>query len=139
MYRRPVTIHFDQADPAGVLFFARLLEVAHRVYEGFVTDELGTSWASWFRDASLVVPIRRAEAIFEQPLRPGRSYEAEIRITRIGESSFEVTTRFLDLERGEPMRCAETKVTHVFADLARGAKVPIPSDIKARLEAHLER
>ena len=136
MFRRPVTIRFDQADPAGVLFYARVLELAHHLYEEFVSAELGVPWAEWFLDPSRAVPIRRAEAVYHRPLRPGRTYDAELRITALGESSFEATTRFLDRE--DAATCAETRVTHVFADLPRGRKLAIPSEVKSRLAAHLE-
>jgi len=136
MFRRPVTIRFEQADPAGVLFFARLLEVAHQVYEEFVAAELGVPWAEWFLDPARAVPIRRAEAVYHRPMRPGRTYDAELRITALGESSFEATTRFLEPEGAAT--CAETRVTHVFADFERGRKIEIPSEVKSRLLAHLE-
>ncbi len=58
-------------------------------------------------------------------------------VARIGESSFEVRTRFLDPSTPEPTVCAETRVVKVFTDPVQMRKVPIPSAIRAKLEAHL--
>ena len=40
MFRRTVTIRFDEADARGVLFYGRVQALAHRVFEDFVVSEL---------------------------------------------------------------------------------------------------
>ena len=35
-----VTVRFDEADARGILFYGRLQELAHRVFEEFVVSEL---------------------------------------------------------------------------------------------------
>jgi len=137
--RYPVTIRFDQADARGILFYGRILGIAHRLFEDFIVEHLVPRWEDWFLDESFIVPIRHAEIDYRAPLRPGRRYEAEVRISRIGDSSFEVVTRFYDLETLDPLLCAETRVTHVFADPAAFSKRSIPPDIRARLEAVKQR
>jgi acyl-CoA thioesterase FadM len=91
---------------------------------------------------AFIVPIRHAESDFHRPMYPGHTYEARLVISTLGESSFEVWTRFYDAganpaEAGSPVLCAETHVAHVFADPRRFRKIPIPSALRARLEAHL--
>ncbi|HEY3383986.1 MAG TPA: thioesterase family protein [Vicinamibacterales bacterium] len=138
-FSRPVTIRFDEADARGILFYGRLHTVAHRVFEEFVVAEVVDRWDDWFLNDRYVMPIRHAESTFHQPLRPGRTYVAELEVSHLGESSFEVATRFVDRTGPEPVVCAETKVVHVFADARQFRKTPIPSEIRARLEAHLAR
>jgi acyl-CoA thioesterase FadM len=70
-------------------------------------------------------------------MRPGHGYEATLVVAKLGESSFDVLTRFHDLEAQNPVLCAETLVSHVFADPRRLRKIPIPSALRPRLEAHL--
>jgi acyl-CoA thioesterase FadM len=64
---------------------------------------------------------------------------AELAISKVGESSLEVVTRFLDESGPEPVLCAETRVVKVLADPTTWKKIPIPSVIRERLLAHLAR
>jgi acyl-CoA thioesterase FadM len=148
---RTVTVRFDEADARGILFYGRLQELAHRVFEDFVVSEVVPRWEDWFLSPEFIVPIKHAEATFYRPMRPGHEYRAELELVRIGESSFDVRVRFWDAatveraatgptERADttgPVLCAETRVSHVFADATRFRKIPIPSALRSRLEAHL--
>jgi acyl-CoA thioesterase FadM len=136
-FMRLVTVRFDEADARGILFYGRLQELAHRVFEDFVVAELVPEWEDWFLTDRFIVPIRHAEATYYRPMRPGQQYDAELVVTKLGESSFEIRTRFLPSSTQPPVTCAETRVVHVFADAVRLEKIPIPSEIRARLEAHL--
>lgn len=132
--RVPITVHFDEADPGGIVFFGRVLTLAHRAFETAVVPRLVPGWDDWFRSAAFLVPIRHAEATFSRPMHPGRRHTAEIEVTSVGTTSFEVLTRFLE-ESGEDggLVCAETRVTHVFTDPATFAKRPIPEAIRKGL------
>jgi acyl-CoA thioesterase FadM len=138
-FRRTVTVRFDEADARGILFYGRIQELAHRVYEEFVVAELVDSWEQWFLSDVFAVPIRSANAVFHKPMRPGQSYEAELEVARLGEASFEIVTRFRTLDPHRPVTCAETRVVHLFADSALSGKLSIPSALRAKLEQHLAR
>jgi acyl-CoA thioesterase FadM len=58
-------------------------------------------------------------------------------VTKVGESSFEVRTTFVDSEGASPVLCAEARIVKAFADPATWKKMPIPSEIRARLIGHL--
>jgi acyl-CoA thioesterase FadM len=135
-FRHSVTVQFDEADARGILFYGRIHILAHRAFEAFVATEVVARWEDWFLADEYIVPIRQALATFHRPMRPGRAYVAEVRVTRIGETSFDVRTRFCE-GGDEGDLCAETVVTHVFADPARFRSIAIPPAIRSRLEAHL--
>lgn len=136
MFTCPVSVRFHEADFRGILFFGRILQLAHEVFEDFVVAELGITWDEWFADLTRLVPIKHADATFHQPLRPGRRFQAELGIGRLSDSSFEVVTRFFDVDGPSRELCAETRTIHVFVD-STFRKTPIPADIRARLESHL--
>ena len=138
-FRRPVAVRFEEADARGVLFYGRLQALAHHVWEDFVVAELVDRWEDWFESQAFVAPIKHAEATYHRPLRPGHLYVAELTIGKVGESSLEVVTRFLDESGPEPVLCAETRVVKVLADPNTWKKIPIPSAIRERLLAHLAR
>ncbi len=106
MFRRTITIRFEEADARGVLFYGRLQALAHHVWEDFVVSTLVNRWEDWFESQDFVAPIKHAEATYHRPLRPGHSYLAELTVAKVGESSLEVVTRFLDESGSEPVVCA---------------------------------
>ncbi len=137
MFRRTVTIRFDEADARGVLFYGRVQALAHRVFEDFVVSELVERWEDWFESAAFVAPIKHAEATFHRPMRPGHQYDVELSITKVGQSSFEVRTTFVDSAGAAPVLCAEARIVKAFADPATWKKMAIPSEIRAHLLGHL--
>ncbi|HEX7484710.1 MAG TPA: acyl-CoA thioesterase [Vicinamibacterales bacterium] len=139
VFRRTITVRFDEADARGVLFYGRVQALAHRVFEDFVVSELVERWEDWFESDLFVAPIRHAEATFHRPMRPGHSYDAELSVTKVGDSSFEVLTRFIDRAGPQPVTCAETRIVKALADPATWRKMSIPSAIRARLLAHVAR
>lgn len=138
VFQRTITIRFDEADARGVLFYGRVQALAHRVFEDFVVSELVDRWEDWFESNEFLAPIRHAEATFHRPMRPGHSYDVELAVTKVGDSSFEVRTRFIDRAGSAPVVCAEARIVKSLADPATWRKMSIPSAIRARLLAHLE-
>jgi acyl-CoA thioesterase FadM len=136
-FRRPIAVRFEEADARGVLFYGRLHTLAHHVWEDFVVSELVERWEDWFESREFVAPIKHAEATYHRPLRPGHTYAAELSVGKVGVSSLEVVTRFLDESEPEPVLCAETRVVKVLADPNTWRKIPIPDGIRERLLAHL--
>jgi acyl-CoA thioesterase FadM len=139
VFTRTVTIRFEEADARGVLFYGRLHALSHHVWEDFVVSQLVDRWEDWFESREFVAPIKHAEATYHRPLRPGHHYVAELAIGKVGESSLEVVTRFLDESGPEPVLCAETRVVKVMADPNTWKKISIPSAIRDRLLANLAR
>ncbi len=137
VFRRPMTIRFEDADARGVLFYGRLQALAHHAWEDFVVSELVERWEDWFESREFVAPIKHAEATFHRPLKPGHEYVVELTIGKVGESSLEVVTKFLDESGPEPVLCAEARVVKVLADPDTWKKVPIPPAMRERLMRHL--
>lgn len=67
-YRTEVRIPFQHVDAAGVLFFARLFEHAHQVYEGFM-EVIGWPLPQLLGEGALMLPIVHAEADYRSPMR----------------------------------------------------------------------
>ncbi|WP_159788669.1 acyl-CoA thioesterase [Sodalinema gerasimenkoae] len=83
------TIHLDDTDAAGVVYFARLLSICHYAYEAAIA-EAGVSLASLLAEAELALPIVEAQIRFLQPLYCGELITIEVTPKRLGESEFEV-------------------------------------------------
>lgn len=127
-------VRFNHADSAGVMFYGNLYFLAHQVFEEFVTAA-GFGWDEWFENPRWLVPIRRVEADYLKPKRPGRELEGRLWVEQIRETSFSFRVRFYD-DTGD--LSSDLKMVVVFTDRVTEKKIPIPPEVRARLEAHLD-
>jgi len=129
-----VQVHFGDCDPAGIMYFARIFDFSHQVFEEFI-DSTDIGWKGWFEQKDYIVPIKHVACDYSLPLFPGQSYRVEAVVAKISESSFEMNYRF----SGALGLVALTKMIHVFADSKTMKKAPIPSKVREVLTQHLVR
>ncbi len=69
-------LNFYHCDPAGILFYARLFEICHSVYEemisGFNLED------NYWQNDDYVVPIVKCDAGFYKPVKPGEEVTIEL-------------------------------------------------------------
>ena len=133
MISREEIIHlsFGDADPAGVVFYPRALALAHQAVESLVRhSRLG--WERWFASPTHAAPLRRAEAEFFLPLRPGERVTTRAAVEKIGRTS--VTFR-VDFLNAEGQTAASILTTHVLIDKATGRAVPLHDEIRSAFGA----
>lgn len=122
-----IIIRFEDADPAGVVFYPRALALAHAAVEDLIrASPLG--WESWFASPIHAAPLRRAEADFLLPMRPAETFTARATVEQLGTTSVTFLVEFTDTS-GRP--AARIRTTHVLIDKANGRPVPLPETIRA--------
>lgn len=131
-YKARLKPRFNDADSAGIIFFANAYVFAHAAFETFVVEALGFQWADWFDNDTWGVPLRKTECEHLRPLLPGHDYETVVRVERLGESS--VTLNY-SIESSAGVH-AVVKMVHTFIDVKKRAKMPIPALVRERLEAY---
>lgn len=126
-------IHFDEADPAGILFFGNVFTLTHRAIEEYVDSKIG--WKTWYATHGYGAPLRNVAADFQNPILPGKSYDVEVTVFQIGSSSVQFQTRFLN---GDKV-CAVVNTSHVFVSKTESGikKIDIPDNIRQFLEMEL--
>jgi 1,4-dihydroxy-2-naphthoyl-CoA hydrolase len=131
MFNLKRKINFYDCDPAGILFYARLFEINHSVYEEMINSfKLKESY--WFND-KFVVPIIKTDGAYFKPLKGGETISINLSVTLLKENSFELTYEWTD-EAGD--LAAKARTVHVFVDKKRWKKIPIYEDIIKGLESH---
>jgi YbgC/YbaW family acyl-CoA thioester hydrolase len=126
-----ITIRFADADPAGVVFYPRALALAHAAVEDLVRHSpLG--WDAWFASPRHAAPLRRAEADFFLPMKPGQSFEVRAAVEQVGTSSMTFLVEFLD---NSGNIAARIRTLHVFLDKATGRPLPLTGEIRAAFGA----
>lgn len=125
-----VTIRFEDADPAGIVFYPRAIALAHGVIEDLIRQtELG--WHGWFENHGLAAPVRHAEADFLAPMRAGETLRARASVARIGETSGTFSVEFLGSE-GDTR--ARIRTVHVLVDRNTKQPVTLTSEVRRALE-----
>ena len=131
MFNLKRKINFYDCDPAGILFYARLFEINHSVYEEMINSfKLKESY--WFNE-KFVVPIIKTDGAYFKPLKGGETVSINLSVTLLKENSFELTYEWTD-EAGD--LAAKARTVHVFVDKKRWKKIPIYEDIIKGLESH---
>lgn len=134
VYKIQRSLRFRESDPAQIMFFGNMLGICHDAFEDFLSS-LKIPWESYFASADFIVPIRKTECEFFLPVRAGQTYQIEVKVRHLGDSSFTMAFTFLN-EKNE--RMAEALISHVFVDAKTKRKMSIPSAFRAKFELFLE-
>lgn len=114
-----VTIRFEDADPAGVVFYPRAIALAHGAVEELIRrSTLG--WDTWFASTMHAAPLRRAEADFFLPMKVGQTFIARASVEKIGATSVTFRVEFRD---AFGRTTARVHTVHVLVDKATGQPV----------------
>ena len=124
-------INFYDCDPAGILFFAKLFEISHSVYEEMI-DSFKFNMNYW-NNEKFAVPIIKTNGEYLKPLKPGDEIKINLSVTLLKENSFQLTYEWVN-SGGEIAATART--VHVFVDKSKWKKVSIPDEINKKLESH---
>jgi YbgC/YbaW family acyl-CoA thioester hydrolase len=126
-----IHLSFGDADPAGVVFYPRALTLAHTAVENLVRHSQ-VGWERWFASPTHAAPLRRAEAEFFLPLRPGEQITARTSVEKVGKTSVTFRVDFLNT-KGQT--AANILTTHVLVDKATGRAVPLLDEIRSAFGA----
>jgi acyl-CoA thioesterase FadM len=122
----PLTIRFEDADPAGVVFYPRALALAHHAVEELIRGSL-VGWEAWFASATHAAPLCHAEADFFLPMRAGQALTLRVAVEKTGTTSVAFGVNFLD-QAGR--LTARIRTLHVLVDKATGHPAPLTPEMR---------
>jgi 1,4-dihydroxy-2-naphthoyl-CoA hydrolase len=125
-------IRFQDADPAGIAFFAHVLTFCHEAYEELLRVE-GLPLEQ-FVASGAGLPLRHAEVDFLAPLRVGMLIRISVAVSKLSERSYRMEFVLRD-EQGKELAKAST--AHVAVDRAAMRAIAIPADLRALLQRHV--
>ena len=128
-FETKVTIRFEDADPAGIVFYPRAIALAHGVVEDLIR-QTALGWHGWFDNHGLAAPVRHAEADFLAPMRAGETLAARAWVEKFGETS---ATFVVELSDNSGVLRARVRTVHVLVDRATGKPVPLTPEIREAL------
>lgn len=124
------TVKMRNTDAAGIIFFGSQFEMAHDAYEALL-ESLGFSFAALLRDLGFFIPIVHAEADYKAPLFVGDKITVEVKLNKIGTSSF-VVSYVLRSRSKKIVGTAQT--VHVTVNGKTHKKIPLPPRLRQALK-----
>jgi len=132
-FSRQLQCHFDQCDPAGVLFYGQAFTIAHQTIECFL-QHIGISWKDWFDSPNWVIPVRQTEANFTHKLVAGEKFKAILQVFKSTKTNVGFQVRLVN-EKGDT--CAVVQSIHVFVSKGSGKKTSISKEFIHRMNRYL--
>lgn len=126
-------INFYDCDPAGILFYAKIFEICHSVYEEMI-DNFNLKEDYW-QNEHYAVPIIKSEANYLKPITSGEYLYVELSVSELRDSSFELSYECKN-EQGDLIAVAKT--VHVIADKKSWDKRNLTEEIRIGLSHHLK-
>ncbi len=131
-FKTQLPIHFEKADLAGVVFFARIFDLAHNAFELFL-QHLEISWAEWFQNEKILFPIRKTKAQFFKPLYAGQVIDVTVTLSHLGRSSF--TIEYVFFQNKQKTNCLT--MTHVSVNKETLKPISFPEQYKTKFSSYL--
>lgn len=114
VFERTLLVHFHEIDRAGIVYFARIFEYCHRVYEELLEQVVGPL-EPFFQAKDWGLPLVHAEADYARPLRLGDRVRVQVRVERLGERSVSFAYTLTCATTGEPR--AKARLVHACVAL----------------------
>lgn len=134
VFRRVVPVRFGHVDPAGIVYFPRVHDYLHEVFEDLWYHHVGAKYHELLMERRIGFPAVHSEVHFHSPLRFGDRPEVSVTCFRLGRSSIGLHYEFRVGER----LCVDARVTAVCIDLRTMESIPLDEEFRARFEEILE-
>jgi 1,4-dihydroxy-2-naphthoyl-CoA hydrolase len=130
MYTYQTQIKLHETDAAGLLFFANQFKLIHDAYESLL-EQIGFGFAELLNNKEYFLPIVHAESDYKKPLFVGDVIEIQVRVVKIGNTSFKFDYKLLNAKQ-EIVGTAQT--VHVTMNKATQTKTPLPTDMREKIQ-----
>jgi 4-hydroxybenzoyl-CoA thioesterase len=132
-FRTGFTARFSDVDPAGIIYFARLIDFFHRALEVYFEEHLGMAYAEMVMQQKIGVPVVRVEGNFSIPVAFGETFQVQVVPKKLGNSSIAIEYTVLKKDK----QCATFVITHITTDLTIFKPIAIPNNLRQKLETDL--
>jgi len=127
-------IRFSHCDPAGIVYFPAFFDLAHATMEDWFAEGLGQPLPGLIRDRRVGTPTVSLQSEFLKPLRMGDRLRFELRVLRLGNASAQLGYA----GKKDDTEHLRIQQTIAFMALDAGRAVPIPDDLRPRMEHYLK-
>ncbi len=125
-----VQVRFGHVDPAGIVYFPRIYDYLHEVFEEVWERHVDERYYKILSVDRVGFPLVHSEVDFLSPLRFGDRARVRVTCFRLGTSSIGLRYRF-DVEGRE---CVDARMITACVDLAAQKSLPLPARYRAAFE-----
>ncbi|MHC1739394.1 MAG: acyl-CoA thioesterase [Ignavibacteriaceae bacterium] len=130
MHIKAEIIGFSDCDFAGVLFFGKVFDLTHRVFEDYIKSN--DFYSEYFKDKGIVYPIIHCEASYVKTLTAGDEIVVKLRSKTIRTSSFELE---FEIFNKDSEIAAIVSTIHVAISKISQSKTELPIILRNLLES----
>jgi 4-hydroxybenzoyl-CoA thioesterase len=128
-------IRFSHCDPAGIVYFPRFFDLAHATMEDWLAQGLGQGLPVLIGERRIGTPTVSIQCDFAKTLRIGDTLRFELRVAKLGNASVQLAYSGKKERDGDEHLAI--RQTIVFMDLGAQRAIPIPADLRPRIEHYL--
>jgi len=125
------TVHFQDTDAAGVVYFANVLAICHEAYEESL-EASNINLKDFFTNPSIAFPIVHANVDFLRPMFGGDKLVIGLMPQKLGVDKFEITYKITIAD----VVVAKAITRHVCIDASSRSKQELPDEIIQWLETN---
>jgi 4-hydroxybenzoyl-CoA thioesterase len=129
-YTTTLQVRFGHVDPAGIVYFPRIFDYIHDVFEELWEKHVGQRYYHLVLERKIGFPLVHSEADFHRPLHFGDLPVVRVSCFRLGRSSLGL--RYV--MRLDEEDCLEARMTTACVDVSTMRSIPIPPEFRARFE-----
>ncbi len=121
------TVYLADTDAAGVVYFARAMEMCHEAYEEWL-DTIGISLGTLLQEKKIALPIVHGEIHFFRPMFCGDKLEITLQSESIDDFSFAIAYSIFRLNSPDKA-IVQATTNHVCINPVTRTKALLPSAI----------
>ncbi|MCY1222615.1 1,4-dihydroxy-2-naphthoyl-CoA hydrolase [compost metagenome] len=134
VFRSTVLVRFKHCDAAGIVFYPRYFEMLNDFIEDWFGEALGWPFDVMHGEGRAGVPTAELECRFLAPSRLGEVLTRELRVLKLGQSSFTLAIRFAGPHDDTRMEVTQRLVC---VDTGSIAPQPLPEAVREAMAAYL--
>ena len=129
-----IQVRFGHVDPAGIVYFPRIYDYIHDVFEEVWDKHVGKLYYEIIINEKIGFPLVHSEVDFLRPLRFGDRPVVSVSCRGVGRTS--ISLRYVFTVGGE--KCLEARMTTVCVDLKQMKPLEVPEAFRVRFMLILE-
>lgn len=126
-----IQVRFGHVDPAGIVYFPRIYDYVHDVFEELWEQHVGERYYRILCDEKIGFPLVHSEVDFRHPLRFGDRPLVRVTCFQLGRSSLGLRYLF----KLDETVCVDARMTTVCVRLDGMESLEMPGRFRARFES----
>src|SRR3989338_5978071 len=127
-FRETLFIELADTDETGVIYFASLFRLSHRVLEAFFRKHI-KPLSYYFKETPYLFPVVHVEGTFYRPVRFDAALEVELSVKSLGNRSFILKYQFYKVG----LLALDSEITYAFMDSRIQKSVPLSEELRSLL------